>query len=133
MNKNVLIEKLFLVIRQLNDGRLPEDLCDDFIEWIDSKQANTSEKPMTGVMWKSTEDDSMRWSDYTERGIDKMYFDLAKYYAFSDFDQCERPVAAYDNGNAIQYCGWEPNMVIRFKKMFTDEIVYECQHMEWEH
>lgn len=133
MNKDALIEKLFLVIKQFNYGTLPEDLADDFIEWMDSKQIHASEKRMTGIMWKSTEDGSIRWSDYTARGTDKMYHELAKYYAFNDFDQCEVPFAAYDNGEAIEYCGWEPNMVIRFKKRFADDITYECQHMEWEH
>ena len=133
MNKDALIEKLFLVINQFNDGKLPEDLHDDYFEWITDKQVKSSENAATGILWKSLEDDGYQWSDYSERGTDKMYHELAKYYAFSDFDQCEVPFAVYDNGHPVTYCGWEPNMVFRFKDMFTDEDLYECQHMEWEH
>lgn len=133
MNKDALIEKLFLVINQFNDGKLPEDLHDDYFEWMTNKQIKSSANAATGILWKSLEDDGYRWSDFSERGTDKMYHELAKYYAFNDYEQCEVPFAAYDNGHPVTYCGWEPNMVFRFKDMFTDEDLYECQHMEWEH
>lgn len=133
MNKDALIEKLFLVINQFNDGKLPEDLHDDYVEWMTNKQVKSPAHAATGILWKSLEDDGYRWSDFSERGTDKMYHELAKYYAFSDFDQCEIPFAAYDNGHPVTYCGWEPNMVFRFKDKFTGEDLYECQHMEWEH
>lgn len=138
MNKDILIEKLFREVFKLSDNRLPEDLTSDFFEWmtnkdIESGKESTELNTATGILWKSLDDNAYRWADYTERGTDKMYYELAKYYAFDDCDPCDIPFAVYDNGHPIQYCGWEPNMVIRFKDMFTDEDVYECQHMEWEH
>lgn len=133
MNKDALIEKLFLVINQFNDGKLPEDLHDDYFKWMTNKQVKSPAHAATGILWKSLEDGGYRWSSYFVRGTDAMYHELAKYYAFSDFDQCEIPFAAYDNGHPVTYCGWEPNMVFRFKDKFTGEDLYECQHMEWEH
>ena len=138
MNKDVLIEKLFHEVSKLNGGRLSGDLTADFFEWmvdkdVESKKEPTESNTATGILWKSLDDGIYRWEDYTGRNTDKMYHELAKYYAFDDYDQCEVPFAIYDNGHPIEYCGWEPHMVIRFKDMFTDEDVYECQHMEWEH
>lgn len=87
-------------------------------------------KATTGVLWK-WDDGTVEWENYDN--TDEMYYDLARHYAWRDCDDSVEVVAIVDHNELVQYCGWEPDMVFRFRSITSGKDTYECQHMEWEH
>lgn len=69
---------------------------------------------------------------YHSNDAEKMMRHVARDIAFSDCNDEEVTEICY-KGELIEYCGWEPNNVMRFRSLETGNIVWQHEFPEWDH
>ena len=86
----------------------------------------------TGILYWYSDDNTYKWMDYSNRDVNQMYYDASKCYAFSDCDDITHIAKILHNGNAVHYCGWEPNNHMTYKDEY-DTITYENYFPQFDH
>ena len=65
---------------------------------------------------------------------EELFNDVSRIYAFSD---CETEgieiLLICCEGDACDYCGWEPGMRMRFVNAWPNEVVWDKTYPQWEH
>ena len=80
---------------------------------------------------KWVERDSGNFTVTTYDNLDKMCFDMAHFYAWSDCDDSFDLVEAFWDGAQVRYAGWLPQMQFDFYR--EGELVWRNWFPQWDH
>lgn len=85
---------------------------------------------VTDYYFEETFDDGEKFIVFFDTA-EEMFYEAARFYAFSDLDTGMRITRIVCEGRNCHYTGWQPDMVIEFAN--DKEIVWGGQFPQWDH
>ena len=133
-----LISKIESEVGSLADYLYPDKdkYVNNSLKWIEQllkELKNTYLDKNTYIKLVEQETGAVLMKYFDKGDVGAVCYYAAKFYAFDDLDDTYRIEEIMCDGHELCYVGWQPCMLFEFKDLFTGEIVYSAEHMQWDH